>query len=565
VVRLRPLLLALVLLGGGAGSAVAQPTSASLFTHGVACGDPTQSGVVLWTRTAAPTTLVPELLDAAGGVARALPAVQTSADSDFTVKAVVPDVPPDSAVAYRFRGPAGELSPTGHCRTAPDPLVAAQLTFGFSGDADWKWRPYPLVNALNREPLAFFVFLGDTIYETTNAEGTEDVHDLAGYREKYRQNREPPDRAPAAGAPLRDMYATFGLYSVPDNHEFGFVRGDPNQPLYYDGGAPTYNGATPFVNQTPGFRERAQAYSEYQPLLDRTVVGTGDPRLDGTRRYYFSQPWGTSARLFVVDDRSYRDGRLRTSDDPEADDPGRTMLGRPQLAWLESELQLAQAEGVTWKLVVISSPIQQIGRASEIGDDADGTKSWAGGFRAERDRLLGVIDEQGIDNVVFLTTDNHYTLINNLRYRDASGALVPARNAFEIITGPLGADNGYPIAYEEDPGLDHGANERAFSAQLAARQCRAGLDPVGLEPDFPGLVAESVWSDGGAQGVVEPAAFGSFKTFSYAVLSIDHDLLSVRVQGMDATSAADLDPPAGLQAYLDEQPHTLLSFQVRGR
>ena len=72
---------------------------------------------------------------------------------------------------------------------------------------------------------------------------------------------------------------------------------------------------------------------------------------------------------------------------------------------------------VTWKLVVISSPIQHIGRASEVGADLDGTKSWEGDYRVERDRLLKFVDDQGIDNVVFLTTDNHNTMINNLRYR----------------------------------------------------------------------------------------------------------------------------------------------------
>src|SRR5207244_3209837 len=109
----------------------------------------------------------------------------------------------------------------------------------------------------------------------------------------------------------------------------------------------------------------------------------------------------------------------------------------------EDELLVAQAQGVPWKFVVISSPIQHIGRASEIAVDLDSGKSWEGGYRVERDRLLKFIDDQGIDNVVFLTTDNHNTMINNLRYRhvpeDPSAPLVPARNAFEILTGPVGA------------------------------------------------------------------------------------------------------------------------------
>jgi len=64
--------------------------------------------------------------------------------------------------------------------------------FDFSTDADWKWRQYPLINALNAEPLDFFIFLGDTIYETTNLDGNTFVEDLNGNRGKYRENLQLP-------------------------------------------------------------------------------------------------------------------------------------------------------------------------------------------------------------------------------------------------------------------------------------------------------------------------------------------------------------------------------------
>ncbi len=139
------------------------------------------------------------------------------------------------------------------------------------------------------------------------------------------------------------------------------------------------------------------------------------------------QPWGATATLIVADDRSYRAARLASSDDPAADSPDRTMLSGWQLDWLEHALLDAQQRGVTWKFVVISSPIQEIGRPSEIGVELDTAKSWAGGYRYERDRLLQFIDRQGIDNVVFLTTDNHYTQINNLRYHAVPGDLLTVR------------------------------------------------------------------------------------------------------------------------------------------
>lgn len=553
--------------------------TAAIFTHGVACGEPTSSDVVLWTRTAAPTTLTPELLDADGAVAQTLPAVPTLADNDFTVKTIATGLAPGSTVRYRFRTPAGEVSPTGTCRTAPPADQAAPFAFGFSGDADWKWRPYPVVRSLVQEPLDFFVFLGDTIYETTNLQGTQSVEDLAGYRAKYRENRELPDRlADAADVPLRTLYAAFGMFSVPDNHELGTSADDPSAPRYTEGGAPAAPGASQLVNQTPGFDDRLRAYEEYQPLRDRTASGSGDPRIDGTRQLYFSQAWGKSAQVIMVDDRSYRDIRLPSSDDPRADDPQRTMLGSAQLRWLEDELQLAQARGVTWKFVVISSPIQHIGRKSEVGADLDGTKSWVGGYRVERDRLLQFIDEQAIDNVVFLTTDNHNTMINNLRHRvvpeDPTSPLVPTRNAFEIITGPLGAGFGYPV--KADIGDLTGRDaERQVTATLVGDvaspdpefrgQLAGGVDPIGLEANFPGLVADSVMAEGGQPGVVEPAAFASFNTFTYAVLSVQDTLLTVRVTGQPAVQFPVLfvDPDA-LAQFAASGSHTILQFQVRG-
>src|SRR5713226_9067392 len=114
----------------GALPAAAQ-TSTPLFTHGVGCGEPTSTDVVLWTRTASAASLTPELLADAGAVQRALPVVQTSAETDFTIKTVAAGLAAGSSVRYRFRAPSGELSPTGTCHTAPRADQSVPFTFGF--------------------------------------------------------------------------------------------------------------------------------------------------------------------------------------------------------------------------------------------------------------------------------------------------------------------------------------------------------------------------------------------------------------------------------------------------
>jgi phosphodiesterase/alkaline phosphatase D-like protein len=578
-----PALVLLTLLASGVRPPATRGQQPLDFGYGVACGEASATEAVLWTRASAAASVVPELLDGSGQtVVQSLPPVQAGPDTDFTVHAVATGLTPGSTVHYRFRGPAGELSATGTCRTAPPEDADATVTFAFSGDADWKWRPYPLVRALNREPLDFFVFLGDLIYETTNDTGTTVVEDLDGYRGKYRENRERPDAATAAGVadvPLRDMYESFGEYMVFDNHETGLSAADPKAPRYTEGGAPAGDGVHQFVNQTQGYRDRMQAYSEYQPIHVSQVSGTGDPRLDGTQRFYYNQRWGKDAELFVVDDRSYRDVRLSPDDNPQADDPQRTMLGAPQLDWLEQALLGAKLHGVVWKFVVISSPIQQFGRASEIGADVDSTKSWAGGYRVERDRLLQFIDQNAIDNVVFLTTDDHATKINNLRYHavpgDNTSPLLPARNAFEILTGPLGADQGFlPIKAATD-GLSGRDADRVEVQTLVGDvpntdgvtrgQKQAGLDPIGLEADFPGLVASSVVSQGTQPGEVVPWAFAAFNSNGYAVLTADATTLNVRVMGIPFVPFKTLYDASGQQAYGAETPQQVLSFQVRAQ
>jgi hypothetical protein len=191
--------------------------------------------------------------------------------------------------------------------------------------------------------------------------------------------------------------------------------------------------------------------------------------------------------------------------------------------------------------------------------------------------LLKFIDDQAIDNVVFLSTDNHNTMINNLDYRqvpeDPSSPRVPARNAFEIITGPLGAGFGYPGVKADLQGVSGRAAERVVAQTLAGDvansegelrgQRQAGVDPIGLEPETVSVLPDSVVAEGGQPGVLEPAAFASFNTFTYAVLSVEDRLLTVRVTGLPGADIASLIVPGGVAAYANGPAHTILQFQVQ--
>jgi phosphodiesterase/alkaline phosphatase D-like protein len=543
------------------------------FDYGVASGDMTPTSAVLWTRTALTGDIVPEIsTDQNFSSSTSLPAVQTAPDTDFTLKVTASGLSPNTTYYYRFRA-QDALSQVGSFRTPGAADQDVPVTIGFTGDAHWAWKPYPLLASLVKEPLDTFVFLGDLIYESRNLEtgknGTIAAESLDDYRAKYRENREPRTGGASDMVPMRDLYAHFGQYSVFDNHETAFSK-MKGAPPYITGGATV---ADQFVNETEGFHNRIQAYSEYQPVEDATVQGTGDPRMDGTQKFYRAVQWGANVELFVLDDRSYRDAALANATDPAAADCSRTMLGTSQLTWFENQLQTAQAHGVVWKVVVISSPIQ------ELGAQYDGTKSWPSGYVCERNRLLKFIDDNAINNVVFLTTDNHNTTINNLTYNtdpgDPQSPLVPARNTFEILTGPLGAD--------ADPSdQTHNVDAYGLSLRDSDRKIvdtwngdipdakgktdglqQHGFDPIGLESSFPGLVASSVVAAGMPAGQIIAADFVSFRTFTYAVLQFDRTSLSVRVNGIPAVmDPAQLYDPSFEKSYEQEQAQEILRFQV---
>src|SRR5262245_57846998 len=341
---------------------------------------------------------------------------------------------------------------------------------------------------------------------------------------------------------LQSFFAGQGNYTTYDNHELGNKQ-------YINGGAPAggpvgstngtnafsfttgagvdarqgtndvtpNDGSVPIMNKSGGFQRMQQVFMNYQPVKERGLVNApSDPRTDGTRQLYFAQQWGKNLLFINLDDRTYRDIRMKTAANADdtgarADNPDRTMLGATQLAWVEQTLLAADQAGTPWKVVNLSDPIDQIGPiggtltlnsaptaadygtlgavtsvittaassgsgnktvtvASTVGLVAgqpvagenvvagtkiagintdgttftitlspspsaipsgttltlspaastyspvnnDGGKSWMGGYRAERNRLLKFIADKDIRNVVFLATDDHQNRINEI-------------------------------------------------------------------------------------------------------------------------------------------------------
>jgi alkaline phosphatase D len=242
------------------------------------------------------------------------------------------------------------------------------VRFGLSGDADGQWRPYPSTINFNKLNLDYFIWLGDTIYETKSAisEATTDPfanpsQALTDYYRKYREQLEPVKRGGFSS--LQKLFASSGNYTLLDNHELGNKQ-------FINGGAPggvplgqgvdasnpvnDVNNTNRFINKSDGFKALVKAYSDYQPIREKNISAPNDPRTDGTQQLYFAQQWGANSIFINLDDRSYRDIRMKTAasaDDKgeRADNPKRTMLGQTQLNWLKQTLLKAQQSRIAWR------------------------------------------------------------------------------------------------------------------------------------------------------------------------------------------------------------------------
>jgi PhoD-like phosphatase len=165
--------------------------------------------------------------------------------------------------------------------------------------------------------------------------------------------------------------------------------------------------------------------------------------MEGRPKFYRYVTFGSTAALYVLDARSFRD-----KEEPQIEplqainpfavsrslasmfEPGRTMLGRQQVEDFKRDLLAAQQAGILWKFVMIPEPIQNMGWFG-------GVDRWEG-YSPERTEVLKFIEDNAISNVVFVSADVHSTFINNLTYQTEAGGEHLPTHTWEITTGSVG-------------------------------------------------------------------------------------------------------------------------------
>ena len=403
----------------------------SPFRHGVASGDPLPDAVVLWTRVTPTDWSLPgsgrgpavsvrwevALDDAFTRVVRA-GNVRTEARRDHTVKLDATGLEPGTDYYFRFRLD-GKTSPTGRTRTAPAPgSTPERLRFGVMSCANWQAGWFNSYRHLaERGDLDAVIHLGDYLYEYqpgkySYGHRNEDVrrHDppreivsLSDYRRRHAQYKTDRD--------LQALHAAVPFIVTWDDHEV--ADGSWAHGAFEH--QPSREGA--YARRV---RAAHRAYDEWMPVRISGTAVAGD----GSKIYRRLQ-FGQLVDLSMLDLRSYRSKRLAV-DDPAIDDPGRTISGEHQLAWLAGNLATSPCR---WKLVgnpVMIAPVRlpprpavqefalsQTVSFTPLRSAAPNTDEWDG-YPSDRRRLLGRVESDGTSDVVFLTGDVHTAWVNEV-------------------------------------------------------------------------------------------------------------------------------------------------------
>lgn len=493
----------------------ARPTAASPglraspFTLGVASGDPSTDGFVIWTRLA-PEPLVD---DGLGGMPSRRYVVGWEVAHDARFRRVVQrgsaSAGPESAHAvhvttrglpagrefwYRFRV-GRHVSPAGRARTTPPASsLPSELRMAFASCSNYPVGYFTAYRHLAEESPDLVLHLGDYQYE--GAANPADLRPhvgaettgLAGYRQRIAQYRTDPD--------LQAAHAAAPWLVVWDDHEVdnNWAGDEPEKPEERDG----------FLDRrAAAFR----AYYEHMPLRRTSVPNGPDLRL--FRRI----GWGRLANFHMLDTRQYRTDQANGDGwkprEGGYDDPDRTLTGGEQEEWLIDGFRSSRAR---WD--VLGQQVFFGGRRNATeAEETVSMDSWDG-YPASRDRVTQGWVDAGVRNPVVLTGDVHTHWAGDLYsdYADQGGADIVGSELVttSITSGGDGYDEpeGTHPWFADNPNLKFWNSLRGYvSTTITPGSLRADFRciPGVTTPDAPVFTRRSYAIDDQVRGLRQVA------------------------------------------------------------
>ena len=442
-------------------------STAGVFRHGVASGDPDSRSVVLWTRAslAAPGPVAWEVAttpDFDHVVQRG--ETKAGPEKDYTVKVVAEGLSAAGIWYYRFLA-EGESSPVGRARTLPDGPIDS-LGVAVVSCSNYAFGHFNAYDAIASDSdVDFVLHTGDYIYEYGANEWGGDVarqlgrvheppHEivsLADYRRRHAQYKSDPD--------AQAMHAAHTLLACWDDHE------SANNP--WTGGAQNHQPIS--EGEWKARREASiNAYFEWMPIRE---PGPGRTRMQFWRSYSF----GDLATLFTLETRHTAraeqvdyatwEGRISSPADARAlerktiEAPNRAILADALETDLQAALKRSVAVGQPWRLIGNPMPVARtrvpdvVGQGlmpdpSVVSDSSAEARllAWKGkwnlpfypdtwdGYEWARERMYRLSRQAGVSDLIYLTGDSHSFWANRLA--DAAGHPVGLELGTAGVTSP---------------------------------------------------------------------------------------------------------------------------------
>ncbi|MCZ0911106.1 alkaline phosphatase D family protein [Gordonia amicalis] len=410
------------------------------LTHGVATGEVTSTGALVWARSDRPATMIVETASSETFAnARKVRGPRLTPATDGTGHVRIAGLEPGQAVHYRviLEGEDGALGePVGGVFTTA-PVAARDITFQWSGDVagqGWGINPdlggMPIFATMADRNPHFFIHSGDAIYADGPITATQEQNN----GEIYRNVTSPAkDQVAQTVDQFRGNYA----YNLTDEHFRRFV-GSVTQLVQWDDHE-VVNNWFPRENlagqKRDGYTEMnvdvlarngRRAWQEWQPVDEAT-----------SKRLYRKVSYGPLLDVFLLDMRTYKDPNPGAWSRDNVDG----VLGAEQTQWLIDGLNGSTA---TWKVVANDLPLSIVvadknttppggPKAMEAVGQGDGGDPL--GREIAFSRILS--QTKRVSGVVYLTADVHYTAA--ISYEPDRASFKDFTPFWEFVAGPLHA------------------------------------------------------------------------------------------------------------------------------
>ena len=471
------------------------------FSLGVASGDPTSDGFVIWTRIA------PEPLNGGGMGADSVSVEWQIAEDDSMRKVVkkgrtvaaqalahsvhveVGGLKPARPYWYQFKV-GNNSSPVGRALTAPRTGdLQPALKFAFASCQRYDDGYFTAYDHMLADAPDLVVHLGDYIYEygpvanKPRAHNSPEIVSLNEYRNRYALYKTDPA--------LQKIHQHCPWIVTPDDHEV-----DNN-----------------YANDIPEDNQPREAFLErranaYQAYYENMPLRLGSRPKGSKSQLYRSIPFGGLVNFTVLDTRQYRtdqpcgDGRK----EPCAGvyDSAATILGDEQEAWLRSTLDKSPAR---WNVIANQVLMARIDTKPGPGEMLS-MDQWSG-YEVCRDRVMKFLSRRKPNNPIVITGDIHTNWVSDLKvdWKDEKAPVVGTEFiGTSISTSGDGSDDNPQSAawYAENPHLKMFNARRGYvNVSLSKDQCRADyrIVPYVTKPGAPVSTHSSWVVENGRLGV----------------------------------------------------------------